>query len=437
VFCLVQLLLYRHDTTIVRIREYLRRTAEGELPDPPPALGIDAGLVRDTARTVDILRANQERRATDLRELQIRSKIIEAERDHAVSILQSFQDAVIVTDIYNDVKMVNRSACNLLQIEPDRALNESVSDIVTNDVLRHVFEKTLETDAPFTSKSLDVTVESEGTDGSIPQCYDVTLTALPDVNGSLSGIGGTVTILRNVTSEREISQMKSEFVSKASHELRTPLSSINAYLEMLLDGEAASEENRQEFYQILKNESERLGRMIDNMLNISRIEAGILKSKIIDVDFVQAVTRAVEVISPQAASKNIGLKVIAGPLVYSAMADQDMLHQVLLNLLSNSVKYTPEGGRVTITLENDDASAAVMVSVSDTGLGIPPDAIDKIFEKFYRIENYKRVARGTGLGLSLVKHIVEYVHKGSIRVESKLGMGSRFIVLIPYKQEGA
>jgi two-component system, OmpR family, phosphate regulon sensor histidine kinase PhoR len=123
--------------------------------------------------------------------------------------------------------------------------------------------------------------------------------------------------------------------------------------------------------------------------------------------------------------------------VYSAMADQDMLHQVLLNLLSNSVKYTPEGGRVTITLENDDASAAVMVSVSDTGLGIPPDAIDKIFEKFYRIENYKRVARGTGLGLSLVKHIVEYVHKGSIRVESKLGMGSRFIVLIPYKQVGA
>ncbi|MFG0257549.1 MAG: ATP-binding protein [Phycisphaerales bacterium JB043] len=436
VFGLVQLLLFRHEATLLRVRDYLRRSAEGDVPDPPPALGIDAGLVRDASKTVDILRAASERVASELREMQIRSKITEAERDHAVSILQSLQDAVIVTDIYNDIKMVNRSACELLQLEPESVINESVSDVVSDDVLRDVFERTLETDAPFTSKSLDVTVDSGSPENPSEHCYDVTLTALPDVQGTLAGVGGTVTILRDVTREREISQMKSEFVSKASHELRTPLSSINAYLEMLLDGEAQTEESRQEFYQILKNESERLGRMIDNMLNISRIEAGILKSKIGDVDFLQAVKRAVEVISPQAASKNISVKVNAGPLVYSAMGDEDMLHQVFLNLLSNAVKYTPEGGRVTITLENDDATGAVMVSVADTGLGIPPDDIEKVFDKFYRIENYKRVARGTGLGLSLVKHIVESTHKGSIRVESTLGMGSRFIVSIPYKQEG-
>ncbi|MHC4975293.1 MAG: sensor histidine kinase [Planctomycetota bacterium] len=436
VFGLVQLLLFRHEATVLRIREFLRRSAEGEIPDPPPALGIDAGLVHDASRAVDILRSNQDRAATELRELQIRSKITEAERDHAVSILQSLQDAVIVTDIYNDIKMVNRRACDLLRLEPESVVNESIASVVDNDVLRDVFERSLETDAPFTSKSLDVTVESSNPDDPTAHCYDVTLTALPDVQGTLAGVGGTVTILRDVTREREISQMKSEFVSKASHELRTPLSSINAYLEMLLDGEAQTEDSRQEFYQILKNESERLGRMIDNMLNISRIEAGILKSKIDDVDFVQAVNRAVEVITPQAASKNISLKVNAGPLVYSAMADEDMLHQVFLNLLSNAVKYTPEGGRVTITLENDDASGAVMVSVADTGLGIPPDDLGKVFDKFFRIENYKRVARGTGLGLSLVKHIVESIHKGSISVESKLGMGSRFIVSIPYKQQG-
>jgi signal transduction histidine kinase len=107
-----------------------------------------------------------------------------------------------------------------------------------------------------------------------------------------------------------------------------------------------------------------------------------------------------------------------------------------MNLVSNAIKYTPEGGRVTVSVENDDTSRSVMVTVADTGLGIPPEALERIFDKFFRIENYKRVAKGTGLGLNLVKHIVETVHAGTIHVESEMGMGSRFWFTIPYERAG-
>ena len=117
--------------------------------------------------------------------------------------------------------------------------------------------------------------------------------------------------------------------------------------------------------------------------------------------------------------------------------DRGMLYQVVLNLLSNAVKYTPEGGRVTVSADSDNLTRCVLVSVSDTGLGIPPDALDKVFDKFYRVENYKRVAKGTGLGLSLCKHIVETLHNGQIGVESKLGMGSKFWFTVPMRYAGS
>ena len=198
-----------------------------------------------------------------------------------------------------------------------------------------------------------------------------------------------------------------------------------------------SEAARSEFYQIIKNEADRLGRLIDNMLNISRIEAGIVKIDRTEVDFIKAARGAIEVIQPQAKLKNINVHLKASPLACTAMADADMIQQVMLNLLSNSVKYTPEGGRVTVTVENDDATRSAMVTVADTGLGIPPDAMPRMFQKFYRIENYKRVAKGTGLGLALVKHIVETVHHGHVGVTSELGMGSKFTFTIPYDYEAA
>jgi two-component system phosphate regulon sensor histidine kinase PhoR len=246
-----------------------------------------------------------------------------------------------------------------------------------------------------------------------------------------------VTILHDLTRVREISQMKSDFVSKASHELRTPLSSIRAYVEMLVDGEADDETARQEFYRIIQGETDRLGRLIDNMLNISRIEAGIVQIEREHVDIKALIDRALGSLEPQAREKQITLIQKVADVDLSVEGDADMLYQVVLNLASNAVKYTPEGGRVTVAADSDNLTRCVLLSVSDTGLGIPPDALPRLFDKFYRVENYKRVAKGTGLGLSLCKHIVETLHHGQIGVESDLGMGSKFWVTIPMRYAGS
>jgi two-component system phosphate regulon sensor histidine kinase PhoR len=250
-------------------------------------------------------------------------------------------------------------------------------------------------------------------------------------------VGGVVTILHDLTRERELSQMKSDFVSKASHELRTPLSSIRAYVEMLVDGEASDEKSRQEFYRIMQNETDRLSRLIDNMLNISRIEAGIVQIERENVDIKALVARAASTLGPAAKEKSIALHQRLAGVDLCVEGDADMLYQVVLNLVSNAVKYTPDGGRVTISADSDNLTRSVLVSVADTGLGIPPDALPKLFDKFFRVENYKRVAKGTGLGLSLCKHIVETVHHGQIGVESKLGMGSKFWFNVPMRYAGS
>ncbi|HVZ94545.1 MAG TPA: ATP-binding protein, partial [Phycisphaerales bacterium] len=309
--------------------------------------------------------------------------------------------------------------------------HRTVEQVISDSQLKKLIDEVRQSGVLTKQKHVEHTIP-HGEDGKeMPHTYDVTLACLPDPR---EGIGGVVTILRDITREKEISQMKSDFVSQASHELRTPLASINAYLEMLLDSEASDEASRQEFYSIIKSEVDRVCRLIDNMLNISRIEAGIVTIDRGEVDFVKVIREVIETMQPQAATKKIMLLEKSGPLVYTANADRDMMHQVVMNLVSNGIKYTPEGGRVTVTVENDDSARSVLVSISDTGLGIPPEAMSKIFDKFYRIENYKRVAKGTGLGLNLVKHIVETVHGGKIGVTSQLGMGSRFWFSIPYEQ---
>ncbi|MEO1129756.1 MAG: ATP-binding protein [Planctomycetota bacterium] len=374
---------------------------------------------------------------TRLREVEIRHRLSEAERDHAEAILNSLRDAVIVTDGFNELTTANDRAGALLGFDARGAQHQPIDELIDDKRLREMIQEVRSAGVASKQKHVEHTMPSSGatsSSGESAAAFDVTLTCLPDGN---DGVGGVVTILRDITREREISQMKSDFVSQASHELRTPLSSINAYVEMLLDAEAQDEASRQEFYQIIKAEADRVSRMIDNMLNISRIEAGIHSVEHTEVDFVAVCRDVVEAVQPQAKAKDIMLSVKSGPLVYTAQADRDMIHQVVMNLVSNGIKYTPEGGRVTVSVENDDTTRSVMVTVADTGLGIPPDALSRIFDKFFRIENYKRVAKGTGLGLNLVKHIVETVHKGTIHVSSEMGMGSRFWFTIPYEAPGS
>jgi two-component system phosphate regulon sensor histidine kinase PhoR len=235
-----------------------------------------------------------------------------------------------------------------------------------------------------------------------------------------------VAVLHDMTREREVAQMKNDFVANVSHELRTPLAGIRAYVEMLIDGEADDERTRREFYEVIQNEANRLGRLIDNILNISRIESGLVKVNKQPQSLMIIIKEALEVIAPQARQKGITVVERLAPSIYQTSADKDMLYQAVLNLLSNALKYTPEGGSLTVQTDIDEAKRTALTRITDSGVGIPAKDLPFIFDKFYRAETSSRMAKGTGLGLSLVKHIIETVHHGRLFVESAEGKGSTF-----------
>lgn len=429
-----------------------------------------APVTRALTGAVDQFRVREQQLRAQLNELEIRHRVGEHERRQIDAALNALHDGVIVTDPFNEIIVVNDSAARILGFERDKALHRSIEEIIRDERIRRMirdtraasqFNHARHEELEFTSHT-GPSNAGAGSDGTL--VFDVGSAAIPNHKQE---VGGVVTILHDLTRIREISQMKSDFVSKASHELRTPLSSIRAYVEMLVDGEAADDRARQEFYRIMQGETDRLGRLIDNMLNISRIEAGIVQIQREHVDFKRLIERAIHTITPQAEAKGIAIHWRVPGVDVSVEGDADMLYQVVLNLLSNAVKYTPgnekivsgpltdcsgsgsadnsqlttdhspkAGNRITLTADTDNLTRSVVVSVSDTGLGIPPDSLPKLFDKFFRVENYKRVAKGTGLGLNLCKHIVETVHHGSIGVESKLGMGSKFWFSVPMRYAG-
>ena len=243
---------------------------------------------------------------------------------------------------------------------------------------------------------------------------------------STDQLSGVVTMLHDRTRDNEISKMKTDFVSHVSHELRTPLSSIKAYAELLVDGEATDDKTRNEFYHIIQAEADRWSRLIDNILNISRIESGMTKINKKPVALNAILKQVLEVAMPSAREKRITLVDQVNQVFFSVEADRDMIYQAALNLVSNAIKYTPAGGTVKIALVADEATNELTVSVSDTGVGIPPEAMKHLFEKFFRVEQHKAMAKGSGLGLNLTRQIIEGIHKGRMIVSSELGKGSTF-----------
>jgi signal transduction histidine kinase len=226
---------------------------------------------------------------------------------------------------------------------------------------------------------------------------------------------------------RRLEKAKSEFVSMVSHELRTPLTSIHGFSEILATKDMEPEK-KQEFYRIILNESERLSRLITNLLNLSKIEAGIELNREM-TDIVDLVEEDLEFFRSQTGDHDLRYLGIGRlPHIY---CDQDRIHQVVKNLLSNAIKYSPDGGPVEVVTGME--GKYITVSVTDHGIGIPLEELPHIFERFRRVENHGLSGiAGTGLGLAIVKHLVE-LHGGKITVRSEPGQGSTFTVFIPMR----
>jgi two-component system phosphate regulon sensor histidine kinase PhoR len=200
---------------------------------------------------------------------------------------------------------------------------------------------------------------------------------------------------------------------------------------MLIDGEANDERTRRQFYSVIQSQADRLNRLIENILNTSRIESGLIKAEKKTLSLTILVEEQLDMIRSYAEEKNI--KIITNkPIIYDQVnADKDMISQAIVNLLSNAVKYTPAGGSVTISTEVDSIDGLVRLSITDTGVGIPSEQIEHVFEKFYRVKTNKKQAKGTGLGLNLVKQIIGKIHSGRVFVKSQVGTGSTFGFELP------
>lgn len=241
---------------------------------------------------------------------------------------------------------------------------------------------------------------------------------------------GRVYAFRDVTRERELDRMKSEFVSMVSHELRTPLTSIKGYVDLLLEGEVgALTPDQQEFLEIVGSNAERLVSLINDILDISRIEAGRIALTMAPVDLPSLLERLVISFRPQIEAKRQRLVVDIAPSVPPARGDAERLTQIFANLISNAHKYTPAGG--TLTIRAGAIGNRVVASVADTGIGLSQEEQEQLFTRFYRAQNRTtQEVGGTGLGLSITRSLVD-LHGGTIAVESTPGKGSTFTVALP------
>ena len=360
---------------------------------------------------------------TELKELRIQSQLARRREQQTEAIIYSLRDAVVVTDESGRLLVANEPAAQLFGFDAALSQHKPLAEVISSEHRDFVelLQRSRQSGVEATRRELMFMRAEE------PHTLDTIVACILD-RGKVSGV---VAVLHDISREKEISQMKSDFVSHVSHELKTPLASITAYSEMLADGEADDEQTRKEFYNVIQTQAQRLNRLIEDILNVSRIESGLIKVQKEPVSLTILIEQQMQMIKGFAEDKNItvtGQKPIVFDQVY---ADKDMISQVIVNLLSNAVKYTPAGGSVKVQTSVDDTGGMARVTVTDTGVGIPADEVDHVFDKFYRVQANNKQAKGTGLGLNLVKQIVEKVHDGRVFVTSQVGAGSTFGFELP------
>jgi two-component system phosphate regulon sensor histidine kinase PhoR len=241
-------------------------------------------------------------------------------------------------------------------------------------------------------------------------------------NGELHGV---VAVFHDISDLKRLEKVRKDFVANVSHELRTPVTVIKGYAETLQEGIIRADPERAgRFVEIIGNHAERLASLIGDLLTLSELESGEFALQLQRISPAGTIRRACSLLEGKAAAKEIAIEQPPATGLCDVLADQGRLEQILFNLLDNAIKYTPHGGRIRITAADDGDFLAI--SVSDTGPGIPPQSLSRIFERFYRVDaGRSRDEGGTGLGLSIVKHLVQ-LHGGTVRVESSPGKGSTF-----------
>ncbi len=373
---------------------------------------------------LDTLEQEVTRHAAAVEQLKKENTRIASEKQRIDNIVHNMAEGMVVVDSDGKILLVNSVAEALLGITKND-IGRPIKEVVKNEHLL-TLTKRISTKK---DEVVEKDIELAGADESTRKILRASSAVVEDHNGNTVGM---VTMLNDITKQKEIEGLKSQFLSNVSHELRTPLVAIEKSVALILNkstGEISQTQN--EFLTIAERNLKRLTTLINDLLDLSKLEARKTALKPEKTDLDKLIIDSVESLNNWAATKFIKLSKSVSSDLPCLELDPNKIIQVLNNLIGNAIKFTPENGSITVEAVHDKQEGVVRVSVQDTGVGIPSDDLGKIFEKFYQAgEKNSSDIKGTGIGLAIVREIVE-LHKGKVWVESEKGKGARFIFTLP------
>ena len=350
---------------------------------------------------------------------------LEQETKRLTSILAYMTDGVLATNRRGQIIMVNEMAAKQLNVNPDEVLNTSILDLLS--IGDDYDLRKLITEVP------ELTIDSQDENGEYISLR-VRFALIRRESGFISGL---VAVLHDTTEQEKEERERRLFVSNVSHELRTPLTSVKSYLEALDDG-ALSEPVAPDFVKVSLNETNRMMRMVTDLLSLSRIDN---ETSQLDIEltnftaFITFILNRFDKIKSQSQEGSKKYELIREYPITPIWVeiDTDKMTQVIDNILNNAIKYSPDGGKIKVRMKTTDAQ--LIISISDEGLGIPKKDLPRIFDRFYRVDKARsRAQGGTGLGLAIAKEIIKQ-HKGFIWAKSEYGKGSTFTIVLPYDKD--
>ena len=379
-----------------------RRYAHGDLSRPVPDYGDDD--LGSVARGMD----------QAVQELGRRVDSLARDRARMEAILSSMIEGVLVVDEQGRLQLVNDAARRILKLEQG-AINHSYVEAIRHPGIVEHLGRAL---AGGETSALELSVTR-----------DTTRTLVAQVAPVVAAGRGAVLVMHDITELRKADLIRRDFVANVSHELRTPLTAIKGYAEALLD-DPDDPEARERFLEIIHRQAERMERLVKDLLRLARLDAGQEVVEVAPCDITALVHGIVADFEPNATAKQQTIAVNISPDAAMLQTDAAKLHDIIRNLVENAVNYTPEGGAIDINVTA--AGERFQLSVADTGHGIAPDDLGRVFERFYRVDKSRARPGGTGLGLSIVKHLVQ-VLEGEVFVENQATGGALFTVNLPFK----
>jgi two-component system phosphate regulon sensor histidine kinase PhoR len=350
-------------------------------------------------------------------ELKNQVRLAKEENSKLVTAFASMTEGVLILDAADRIEVVNQAMSNILAVQYGDVAGKTLMEAFRNVDLQKTFLRFKETREPM---SQEITL------GNMQPFI---------LSVSISGIKGntdnekTMVVFHDITRLKKLERVRSDFVANVTHEIRTPLTAILGYLETIRDGAIESQDETQKFVDLILKHAQRLNRLVEDLLTISKIELGEVKFHFENASLGDAVINVMSLFEPKAKLKNIEIANLLPDKLSPIEADKDKLAQIFVNVLDNAIKYTPENGKVSIAAEETDKFN--IITVTDTGIGVPKEEIERLGERFYRVDKTRsRELGGTGLGLSIVKHLMT-AHGGRLEIESRLGSGTKVSLHFP------